>query len=392
MVAIYLSALMMKYVLGYDGEFTWEACLLYGSIISATDPVAVVALLKELGASRRLATLIEGESLLNDGTAMVVFLVILDVAEGNTVSIGDVFIKFIRLSVGGPLLGIFAAMILSAILRRTHNNGVLEVNATIFTSYILFFVAESTTVHVSGILAIVTLGLYMTNTGKTRISTESEHSVHNVWSYIGFVAETIIFILAGIIMGQRSTGDSGLTYQDYLKLIPCYISLNIIRFVCILMFWPILKRIGYGLNFKQIVLCSYAGLRGAVGMSLALIVATSDKIPKMIQDIILLHVLGIALLTLLINATTTGALVRYLGLSKQSAIKKSILAGLTTQLEKSVDKNIEHLRENRHFNNVDWVLLKNVVDLTDLKNKFKKYKDLDLNFAGFEEQSVVGLD
>ena len=158
------------------------------------------------------------------------------------------------------------------------------------------------------------------------------------------------------------------------------------------MFWPILKRIGYGLNFKQIVLCSYAGLRGAVGMSLALIVATSDKIPKMIQDIILLHVLGIALLTLLINATTTGALVRYLGLSKQSAIKKSILAGLTTQLEKSVDKNIEHLRENRHFNNVDWVLLKNVVDLTDLKNKFKKYKDLDLNFAGFEEQSVVGLD
>jgi NhaP-type Na+/H+ or K+/H+ antiporter len=200
-VAIYLSALMMKYVLGYDGDFTWEACLLYGSIISATDPVAVVALLKELGASRRLATLIEGESLLNDGTAMVVFLVILDVAEGNNVTAGDVITKFVRLSVGGPLLGIVAAIILSAILRRTHNNGVLEVNATIFMSYILFFVAESTSVHVSGILAIVALGLYMTNTGKTRISTESEHSVHNVWSYIGFVAETVIFMIAGIIMG-----------------------------------------------------------------------------------------------------------------------------------------------------------------------------------------------
>ena len=77
----------------------------------------------------------------------------------------------------------------------------LEVNATIFMSYILFFVAESTSVHVSGILAIVALGLYMTNTGKTRISTESEHSVHNVWSYIGFVAETVIFMIAGIIMG-----------------------------------------------------------------------------------------------------------------------------------------------------------------------------------------------
>ena len=78
-----LSALMMRFILGYDGEFTWAAALLYGSIISATDPVAVVCLLKELGASKRLATMIEGESLLNDGTAMVVFLVLLDIVEGN---------------------------------------------------------------------------------------------------------------------------------------------------------------------------------------------------------------------------------------------------------------------------------------------------------------------
>jgi NhaP-type Na+/H+ or K+/H+ antiporter len=69
---------------------------------------------------------------------------------------------------------------------------------------LIFFVAESTSVHVSGILAIVALGLYMTNTGKTRISAESEHSVHHVWGYVGFVAETIIFILSGIIMGQRA--------------------------------------------------------------------------------------------------------------------------------------------------------------------------------------------
>jgi len=77
-VCTFMSALMMRYILCYDGDFTWYAALLYGSIISATDPVAVVALLKEIGASRKLATLIEGESLLNDGTAMVVFLLVLD--------------------------------------------------------------------------------------------------------------------------------------------------------------------------------------------------------------------------------------------------------------------------------------------------------------------------
>ena len=177
---------------------------MYGSIISATDPVAVVALLKELGASRRLATLIEGESLLNDGTAMVVFLVIVDIVKGADVTAGGVIFKFIRLSLGGPLLGIIGGMIMSAILKRIHNNGVLEVNTTIFVSYLIFFIAESTPVHVSGILAVVFMGLYMTNVGKTRISAESEHAVHHVWGYIGFVAETVIFILSGIIMGERA--------------------------------------------------------------------------------------------------------------------------------------------------------------------------------------------
>jgi NhaP-type Na+/H+ or K+/H+ antiporter len=79
-IAIVLSAIMMYYILGYGSTdpknpFSFHSCLMFGSIISATDPVAVVALLKELGASRRLATLIEGESLFNDGTAMVCFLV-----------------------------------------------------------------------------------------------------------------------------------------------------------------------------------------------------------------------------------------------------------------------------------------------------------------------------
>lgn len=112
----FLSAITMRYILGYDGEFTWNAALLFGSIISATDPVAVVALLKELGASKRLATVIEGESLLNDGTAMVIFLVLLDIVEGNDIGAGEIFFKFVRLSLGGPALGILFGVMVSMIL------------------------------------------------------------------------------------------------------------------------------------------------------------------------------------------------------------------------------------------------------------------------------------
>ena len=245
---------------------------MYGSIISATDPVAVVALLKELGASKRLSTMIEGESLLNDGTAMVVFLVLLRMVEGEEVGPADVIKQFCQLSFGGVALGIVGGMITSKILSKIHNNGVLEVNTTIFCSYLLFFLAESI-LGVSGILAIVSLGLYMTNTGKTKISAESEHAVHHVWGYIGFVAETVIFIVSGIIMGQRSMEDENMiTYIDYLKLIGIYIILHFIRFFMILVFFPILRKIGYGMSFPQVILCAYAGLRGAVGLSLALMV------------------------------------------------------------------------------------------------------------------------
>lgn len=112
---------------------------------------------------------------------------------------------FIRLSLGGILLGIAGGMFLSQILKRIHNDAVLEMNSTIFVSYLLFYIAESTPLHVSGILAVVALGLYMTNTGKTWISSQSEHTIHNIWGYVGFVAETAIFIISGIIMGERGS-------------------------------------------------------------------------------------------------------------------------------------------------------------------------------------------
>ena len=77
----------------------------------------------------------------------------------------------------------------------------MEANVTVCLPYICFYVAEHEYVHVSGILAIVTMGLYMTNVGKTEISTESDQSIHAIWKYIGFTAETLIFILTGFVLG-----------------------------------------------------------------------------------------------------------------------------------------------------------------------------------------------
>jgi NhaP-type Na+/H+ or K+/H+ antiporter len=194
----------------------------------------------------------------------------------------------------------------------------MEVNTTVFMTYLVFYTAEDVC-KVSGILAIVAMGLWMSQVGKTAISPHSMHSIHSVWAYLGFVAETLIFFLAGLIVGQRYHDDTFKVIfpegEDFGKIVACYIFCNIIRFVLIAILWPCLSRVGFKMDFAEVLMCSYSGLRGAVGLTLALIVANSTTIEHYTREVVLYYTAGIALLTLIINATTVGALVKFLGLS-----------------------------------------------------------------------------
>ncbi len=222
------------------------ACVLFGAINSATDPVAVVALLKELGVTVRISTLIEGESLLNDGTALVLFIVLAEMAQGDEKTAGEIATMFCRMSLGGPLLGIAFGYIMSFTLSRIHNEPILESNLTVCMPYILFYVAEHHDVHVSGILALVAMGLYMTNRGRARISTESEEAIHAIWHYIGFVAETLIFLISGIVLGGTFSTVEPIWIAQLFGL---YIFLHLIRFSGLILCWPLLKLSGYPIDF-----------------------------------------------------------------------------------------------------------------------------------------------
>ena len=203
--------------------------------------------------------------------------------------------------------------------------------------------------------------------------------VHHVWSYIRFAAETLIFILTGIIMGQRARDESsGIGGLDYILVVGTYVGLHVIRFFIFLLCWPLLRVIGYGMDFKQLILCSYTGLRGALGMCLALLVAADDKIPKYSKDIILLNVLGVALLTLIINATTTGTLVNYLGLSKERDIRQNMLVSMSYQLDKNMQERIEVLKTKQHFEEVDWNKISKDLELNNLRKGLEKFKNLEV--------------
>ena len=165
-------------------EWTLPACLLFGTILSATDPVAVVALLKELGASPVISTMIEGESLFNDGTAIVFFSVLKSSVERGSdggclaawetcadqclcvpeceipYNVLEIIIEFCKVSFGGPLVGLAMGFITVAGIDRVFNDPLIEITSTLCSAYITFYVCEGF-LHVSGVLGLVVLGCYM---------------------------------------------------------------------------------------------------------------------------------------------------------------------------------------------------------------------------------------
>lgn len=174
----------------FDYGWTWFDALTFGAMLSATDPVAVVALLKEVGASKRLSLLIEGESLFNDGTAIVIFNVFkaamitqrIEQAAGGEGGEGvdsvAVVVTFLRVAVGGMALGLVVGKLASYVLRRIRNDTLSEITVTLFAAFATFLVAEGTALKVSGVLALVVLGMVVA-ADHTVIS--NHEAMHEFW-------------------------------------------------------------------------------------------------------------------------------------------------------------------------------------------------------------------
>ena len=276
-VSAIFIAFSMKVVLGYtDAYYTWLTAFVFGAILSCTDTVAVLALLKEAGASKKFNSLIEGESLINDGTCMVLLTIAAQfIAAGQaeeynrtaavlidvpSMTPWTVLVSFCELTLGGAVLGVIFGVISTVWIRKIFNDEILVVNITLIACYLLYYVAENVNIgiQVSGIIALVALGLFMAAFGKTRINAESEHAVHTFWKYAVYVAETIIFLMAGIIigikvlLGEKEADALPITEDDLFKLFGLYLCMTVCRFLAIGVFMPILRRQGYGLTWKEV--------------------------------------------------------------------------------------------------------------------------------------------
>ena len=349
-IAIVLTAgciwALVHFEVGLAG-WDWLYLFLFGTIISATDPVAVVAILKELGASKKLGTLIEGESLLNDGTAIVIFMVLFGAITGQVID--QPILEFFRVSFGGVAVGAIIGWIGIRWMRSVFNDMLIEITVIVSLAYLTFYVAEGM-FHVSGVLGLVTLGLIMAGPGRTKISPEVQHFIHEFWEFTAFAANTLIFIIVGVVIAERIQ----FTLNDVWILLAVYVIIHLVRAVVIALLYPLMKRAGYGLGKNHPQAMWWGALRGAIGLALALIVEGSPAIPESIRSEFLFLTAGIVTMTLLINATTMKAVANKLGLTAVSDSKKYVIESAKEYVFNETVSTIDLLEKDRFFKKVNW--------------------------------------
>ncbi len=287
------------WVLGWLGiELPFIYCLLFGALISPTDPIAVMGILKKAGVPESLETKITGESLFNDGVAVVVFLVILEIATGTQgVTAASVAALFLKEVVGGLIFGLLIGAIAYWMLKSVEN---YQVEILITLALVTGGFALADVLHISGPIAIVVAGLLIGNHGRMlAMSDEVRDHLDNFWELVDEILNAVLFVLIGlevlILTFNRAYILAGII------LIPLLLA---VRFVCVGIPVVILRRFRT-FSPHVIKILTWGGLRGGISVALALSLPAGEN-----REAILTVTYAIVVFSIIVQGLTIGRLVK----------------------------------------------------------------------------------
>ncbi len=310
---VILTAAAVAVGLHYIAGLGWDTSFLFGAIMSATDPVSVLAIFRRIGAPRRLSVILEGESLFNDGTSIVVFRIVLSIVIAHT--LGNLALsieQFFVVVLGALALGAIVAYVVSAILSRV-NDYLVESTVTLIVAYGTYLLAEE--VGVSGVIAVVVAALVLGNYGRKAMSPTTREAVSSTWELFGFLANSLIFLLLGLEL------DAAKLWQ---YIIPTLIAIAIVlfvRFVVVALSSGILRYIHRPLPYRWQAILVWGGLRGSLALALALSVPVFIDGPTLFpnRDLILAMTFGVIIFSLVVQGLTIEPLLRRLNLIGRQA-------------------------------------------------------------------------
>lgn len=334
MVSAISIAVLLYFVMPLIGiQMPFIVALLFGSIISPTDPVAVLSLFKECRVPRRLAMIFEGESLLNDGTAMALFLVILSVAlkgfHGVETVLGGVF-DFTMMIVLGVAIGLAMAALFSKALDFTKKNEFVTVTLLIISAHMVFIISElinhSGIVHVSSIIATTVAALFLGNYSRNILAPKVDEYLGKLIEHMAFVINSLVFLMAGLLFAS-----SGVNFMHLW--LPILVTVLIVAICRIFAVYAVTKPLN-AMKLESPVpsswekLLSWASLRGALSIIIVLLIPQDFKIEGWTsqyspRDFLLALTIGCILATLFIKAPLIVPIMRRLNISTQDPLKQA---------------------------------------------------------------------
>jgi len=324
------------------------ACLMLGSIVATTDPVAVIGIFHDVGAPSRLSRLVEGESLLNDAAAITLFGLLLEIlVNHHAANPGAASVTFVRNFVGGIATGYIGARLIVAVLPWLHDLRMAQVTMTLALPYLVFIVGDRA-LQVSGVVAAVTAGLAMSAIGQPRVAPNDWRFLQDLWEQLAFWASSLIFILAALLV-PRLLVDVG--WHDVLLLGVLVVAATAARALVLFGLLPTLSalRLSQAVNNRYKAVILWGGLRGAVTLALALAVTENAAISHDVQRFIAVLATGFVLFTLLVNGTTLRLLIRLLGLDRLSALDSSLRSQILALSRARVVEAVETVGDTYKF-------------------------------------------
>jgi CPA1 family monovalent cation:H+ antiporter len=293
-----------------DG-FTWRHALVFGALIAATDPIAVVALFKSLGVPKRLGLLVEGESLLNDGTAIVFFTLVLAYVAGGTVSAAGIVRDFVTIVGAGALIGAVIGLAASHVIRLI-DDPMLEITLTTIAAYGSFVAAEH--FHYSGVIATVVAGLLCGNyAARTGMSPTTRVAVETFWEYVAFALNSIVFLLIGFEVRLDAL------LASWQAILVAFLAATIGRGVVVAVVSALLSRTRERIPRSWVPVLSWGGLRG--GLSMVLVLGLPATFP--FRDLLITMTFGVVVLSILLQGLTMAPLLRRLGVVRAHATREA---------------------------------------------------------------------
>ncbi len=320
-IATLLTAAIVGVALWPFAGLPLAVCLLLGAVIATTDPAAVIAMFRDVRAPGRLIQLVEGEALLNDAAAIVLYTVLLGIiASGHAPVVGSAAIQFVGSFIGGALLGALVGRAFLQIIPWTRDDRLAEGTLTVALAYLVFIAAERL-LHVSGVVAVLAAGLTVNGFGRTRIAPYNWAFLTDLWEQIAFWAHSLVFLLASILVPKLLFE---LHLRDLALVAVLVVAAFAARLAVLFLLMPLLTfgKLMQPISTAYKLAIAWGGLRGALTLVLALSVTEEATLPDEVRRFVAVLATGLVLFTLLINGTTLRGFIRLLQLDVLSPIDR----------------------------------------------------------------------